>query len=241
MPDLQHIFSADIVPAACPPALCDRSIAASLYEMGRLGGAPAAERNEARWHSAQAPDKDEHPANGPLSRVVDGSCERRDRHSLGRVLPGHIWNLGPTDGWGEPLSRPRRDFEVTVARRKTRTGPGADETAQLIRSHLEPMDFWAGVQRPSETAQRGPSIAFWEKYALACAPPATVEPPGVVSGPGLCEELVRDLCESGLVASAHSRTVVWREIDGVQLRAEIFLPAVPIRHAACCCGSTVAP
>jgi hypothetical protein len=46
---------------------------------------------------------EEHPVNGPLSRLVDAWCERRDLHSLARVLPAYIWNFGLTDGWSDLL------------------------------------------------------------------------------------------------------------------------------------------
>jgi hypothetical protein len=45
----------------------------------------------------------EHPVNGPLGRLVDAWCERRDLHPLARVLPAYMWNFGLTDGWGELL------------------------------------------------------------------------------------------------------------------------------------------
>lgn len=47
------------------------------------------------------PDHEEHPVNGPLGRLVDAWCERRDLHPPARVLPAYIWNFGLTDGWGE--------------------------------------------------------------------------------------------------------------------------------------------
>lgn len=41
----------------------------------------------------------EHPVNGPLERLIDAWCERRDLRSLALLLPAHTSNAGLTDDW----------------------------------------------------------------------------------------------------------------------------------------------
>ena len=42
---------------------------------------------------------DEHPVNGPLARLIDGWCERRELGALAVLLPAYTSNNGLTDGW----------------------------------------------------------------------------------------------------------------------------------------------
>jgi hypothetical protein len=46
-------------------------------------------------------DDEEHPVYGPLSRMVDAWCERRDLGHLAALLPAYVYNFGLTDGWAE--------------------------------------------------------------------------------------------------------------------------------------------
>jgi hypothetical protein len=45
----------------------------------------------------------QHPVTGPLSRLVDAWCERRDLHALARVLPAYTAHFGLDDGWDDLL------------------------------------------------------------------------------------------------------------------------------------------
>ena len=42
---------------------------------------------------------EEHPVNGPLDRLIDRWCERRDLGPLAVLLPAYTSNNGLTDGW----------------------------------------------------------------------------------------------------------------------------------------------
>lgn len=50
-------------------------------------------------HDAWVTEEPEHPVNGPLSRLIDAWCARRDLGHLAAVLPAYISNSGLTDGW----------------------------------------------------------------------------------------------------------------------------------------------
>ena len=41
----------------------------------------------------------EHPVNGPLARLIDAWCERRELGALAVLLPAYTSNNGLTDGW----------------------------------------------------------------------------------------------------------------------------------------------
>ena len=45
--------------------------------------------------------EEEHPVYGPLSRLVDVWCERRDLGHLAALLPAYVYNFGLTDGWAD--------------------------------------------------------------------------------------------------------------------------------------------
>ncbi|MFN8019905.1 MAG: hypothetical protein U0Q03_00120 [Acidimicrobiales bacterium] len=44
-------------------------------------------------------EPDEHPVNGPLTRLIDAWCDRRDLRHLALLLPAFTSNNGLTDGW----------------------------------------------------------------------------------------------------------------------------------------------
>lgn len=46
---------------------------------------------------------EEHPVNGPVSRLVDAWCERRDLGALAVLLPAYTSNNGLTDGWADVM------------------------------------------------------------------------------------------------------------------------------------------
>ncbi len=46
---------------------------------------------------------EEHPINGPLSRLIDTWCERRALSPLAVLLPAYTSNNGLTDGWTEVM------------------------------------------------------------------------------------------------------------------------------------------
>jgi len=41
----------------------------------------------------------ERPVNGPLARLIDGWCERRELRPLTLLLPAYTANAGLTDDW----------------------------------------------------------------------------------------------------------------------------------------------
>jgi hypothetical protein len=49
------------------------------------------------------PTAEEHPVNGPISRLVDAWCERRDLGALAVILPAYTSNNGLTDGWADVM------------------------------------------------------------------------------------------------------------------------------------------
>jgi hypothetical protein len=50
-------------------------------------------------HYPYVTDAEEHPVNGPLERLIDAWCERRDLRPLAILLPAYTSNNGLTDGW----------------------------------------------------------------------------------------------------------------------------------------------
>jgi hypothetical protein len=62
-------------------------------------GLPArASAGDPRHHGA-VPTTEEHPVNGPLERLIDNWCERRDLRPLALLLPAYTSNAGLTDDW----------------------------------------------------------------------------------------------------------------------------------------------
>ena len=47
--------------------------------------------------------RQEHPVNGPLARLIDDWCDRRDLGPLSVLLPAYTSNNGLTDGWADVL------------------------------------------------------------------------------------------------------------------------------------------
>lgn len=45
-------------------------------------------------------DADNHPVNGPLHRLIESWCDRRDLRPLAIMLPAYTSNFGLTDDWG---------------------------------------------------------------------------------------------------------------------------------------------
>src|SRR5206468_10244300 len=50
-------------------------------------------------HHGAVPTAEEHPVNGPLERLIDNWCERRDLRPLALLLPAYTSNAGLTDDW----------------------------------------------------------------------------------------------------------------------------------------------
>jgi hypothetical protein len=44
-------------------------------------------------------DQSEHPVNGPLERLIEAWCDRRDLRPLALLLPTYTSNAGLTDDW----------------------------------------------------------------------------------------------------------------------------------------------
>jgi len=70
-------------------------------------------------------DEEEHPVYGPLGRLVDRWCERRDLGHLAAVLPAYVYNFGLTDGWADLM-------EALRVVRSSETLP-SDERAEIER------------------------------------------------------------------------------------------------------------
>ena len=68
---------------------------------------------------------DEHPVDGPLSRLIEAWCDRRALGPLAVLLPAYLSNNGPTDGWADVMDALRR-------LRATRQLP-AEEQAEVER------------------------------------------------------------------------------------------------------------
>ena len=68
---------------------------------------------------------DEHPVNGPLSRLIETWCDRRALGALAVVLPAYTSNNGLTDGWADVMDALR-------SLRATRELP-AEEQAEVER------------------------------------------------------------------------------------------------------------
>ncbi len=45
----------------------------------------------------------EHPVNGPLERLIDTWCERRELRPLALLLPAYTSNAGLTDDWARVM------------------------------------------------------------------------------------------------------------------------------------------
>lgn len=61
------------------------------------------DRSGSLGHSAHVSVDPEDPVSGPLSRLVDEWCERRDLSALARILPAYTSNFGLTDSWAALL------------------------------------------------------------------------------------------------------------------------------------------
>jgi hypothetical protein len=48
-------------------------------------------------------DQPEHPVNGPLGRLIDAWCERRELRPLALLLPAYTSNAGLTDDWARVM------------------------------------------------------------------------------------------------------------------------------------------
>lgn len=57
-------------------------------------------------------ETDEDPVNGPLLRLIDAWCDRRDLAHLALLLPAFTSNNGLTDGWAD-LMEALRDLRAT--------------------------------------------------------------------------------------------------------------------------------
>jgi hypothetical protein len=67
----------------------------------------------------------EHPVNGPLSRLIDAWCDRRELGALAEMLPAYTSNNGLTDGWAAVMDALR------VLR--TKRGLPSEERAEIER------------------------------------------------------------------------------------------------------------
>lgn len=47
--------------------------------------------------------ENEHPVNGPLERLIDRWCDRRDLRPLALLLPSYVSNFGLTDDWARVM------------------------------------------------------------------------------------------------------------------------------------------
>jgi hypothetical protein len=70
-------------------------------------------------------EQDDHPVNGPLQRLIDAWCERRDLRHLALLLPAYTSNSGLTDGWAGVM-------DALYNLRAARTLPD-DEQAEIER------------------------------------------------------------------------------------------------------------
>jgi hypothetical protein len=70
-------------------------------------------------------EPDEHPVNGPLTRLIEAWCDRRDLCHLALLLPAFTSNNGLTDGWAGVM-------EALYDLRATRRLP-AEEQAEIER------------------------------------------------------------------------------------------------------------
>jgi len=50
-------------------------------------------------HHGGVTAEQEHPVNGPLGRLIDTWCERRELRPLALLLPAYTSNAGQTDDW----------------------------------------------------------------------------------------------------------------------------------------------
>jgi hypothetical protein len=71
-------------------------------------------------------DAAEHPVNGPLLRMIEAWCDRRDLRHLAILLPAYTSNAGLTDDWA-------RVMEALYDLRASRVALPEDELAEVER------------------------------------------------------------------------------------------------------------